>query len=85
MANLAGPAALMIRSLGKNIGNIATLDELMLRLRQIFVSPAYLAKARFVFMTRIEQKHEILIAYHATIRTLWEWRTHLMKGKKWSW
>ena len=72
LAQFKGRAALMIRSLGENIAAVADLDTFLARIRQIFVSPAYQAKARSAFLRRTQQKRETLIAYHSTMRALWE-------------
>ena len=72
LAQFKGRAALMIRSLGENIAALADLDVFLARIRQIFVSPAYQAKARSAFLRRTQQKKETLIAYHSTMRALWE-------------
>jgi len=72
LALFKGRAALMIRSLGHDAAELNTLDVLLERLRQIFVSPAYRDKARSAFYSRVQQKNETLIAFHATLRSLWE-------------
>jgi len=72
LALFKGRAALMIRSLGHDVAELNTLDVLLERLRQIFVSPAYRDKARAAFYSRIQQRGETLIAFHATLRSLWE-------------
>ena len=72
LALFKGRAALMVRSLGHDAGELDTLDVLLERLRHIFVSPSYRDKARSAFYGRTQLKGESLIAFWATLRSLYE-------------
>ena len=72
LALFKGRAALMVRSLGHDVAQLATLDILLQRLRQIFVSPSYRDKARAAFYGRTQQKGESLISFWGTLRSLYE-------------
>ena len=72
IAQLRGRAALMARDLVGRYDEFDDFDDFLQRLRSIFVSPAYMEKARAAFMRRIQQDGETIIAYHGTMRALWE-------------
>lgn len=72
IAQLRGRAAHMARDLVGRYDDFATVDEFLARLRSIFVSPAYMEKARAAFMVRLQDKNETIIAYHGIMRSLWE-------------
>lgn len=72
LALFKGRAALMVRSLGHDIAELGTLDILLGRLRQIFVSPAYRDKARAAFHGHTQQKGESLLAFWATLQSLYD-------------
>lgn len=72
LAQFKGRAALMVRNLGENIAGIPDLDALMDRLRLVFVSPSYQAKALSTYYRRTQQPNESIIQYHSSLRALWE-------------
>ena len=72
LGQLRGKAADMGRSLVGTERDYADLNAFLLRLRSLFVSPAYQEKARSAFLSRIQQPDESIIAFHGILRSLWE-------------
>jgi len=76
IAQMRGRAAHMVRDLVGHFDDFADLDAFLDRLRQIFISPAFMEKARSAFYLRMQQKNESIISYHGTMRSLFEKAFH---------
>jgi len=72
LGQMRGKAADIARSLIGTEDEYRDLDEFMLRLRSLFVSPAYQEKARSAFLARIQKPRENIIAFHGVLKTLFE-------------
>jgi hypothetical protein len=72
LGQMRGKAADIARSLIGTEDEYRDLDEFMLCLRSLFVSPAYQEKARSAFLARIQKPRENIIAFHGVLKTLFE-------------
>lgn len=72
LAQVRGRAAHMVRDLVDHVDDFADMDAFLDRLRHIFISPAFMEKARSAFYLRLQQKNESIISYHGTMRSLFE-------------
>jgi len=82
LGQLRGRAADIGRSLIGTENTYADLNEFMMRLRSLFVSPAYQEKARAAFLTRIQKPRESIIAYHGILKVLWDKAYHADEKKE---